>query len=145
MKSIKEFINEELILEYIISFFDDFKICIDFIPHAEERQIRDGKGFISKNEIVYSIGKVVKDIREDFDLNIIKYKDRIKILDKSREKHLNIIIDINKDDKKSDWLKLSIITEMEDNMPTYDIIKTYITYSGDQKIKNDVKILKNMI
>ena len=145
MKTIKNFINEELILEFIISFLDDFKICIDLVPHGEERQIRDGKGFISKNEIVYSIGKVAKNIREDFDLNNIKYKDRIKILDKSREKHLNIIADINKDNKKNDWIKLTVVTEKENNMPTHDIAKIYTTYSSDNKVKNDVKLLKNML
>ena len=146
MKTIKNFINEELILEFIISFLDDFKISIDLlIPHGEERQIRDGKGFIPKNEIVYSIGKVAKDIREDFDLNNIKYKDRIKILDKSREKHLNIIADINKDSKKNNWIKLTVVTEKENNMPTHDIKKIYTTYSSDNKVKNDIKLLKNML
>ena len=128
MKTIKNFINEELILEFIISFLDDFKICIDLVPHGEERQIR-----------------VAKDIREDFDLNIIKYKNRIKILDKSREKHLNIIADINKDIKKNDWIKLTVITEKENNMPTHDIAKIYTTYSSDNKVKNNIKLLKNML
>lgn len=145
MKTIKNFINEELILEFIISFLDDFKISIDIIPHGEERQIRNENDFISKNEIVYSIGKVAKNIREDFDLNNIKYKDRIKILDKSREKHLNIIADINKDNKKNDWIKLTIVTEMKNNMPTHDIAKIYTTYSSDNKVKNDIKLLKNML
>ena len=145
MRTIQEYINEELILEFIISFIDDFKISIDLIPHGEERQIRNGQGFISKNEIVYSIEKVAKNIREDFDLNNIKYKDRIKILDKSREKHLNIIADINKDTKKNDWIKLTVVTEMENNMPTHDITKIYTTYSSDNKVKNNIRLLKNML
>jgi len=33
---------------------------------------------------------------------------------------------------------------MEDNMPTHDIKKIYTTHSSDNKVKNDVKLLKNM-
>lgn len=142
MKALKETINEELIFEYFIAFLDDYKIGLDLSQHGEERQLRDEKQFISKNNLLYSITKVAKDIKDDFDENIIQYGDRIKILDKSRDNHLNIICDINKDNKKLDWIKLSIITEMENNMPTHDIKKIYTTYSSDLKVKNDVKLLK---
>ena len=30
-------------------------------------------------------------------------------------------------------------------MPTHDIKKIYTTYSSDNKVKNDIKLLKNML
>ena len=35
MKKLSEIINEELILERITSFIDDYNFYIDVIPHAE--------------------------------------------------------------------------------------------------------------
>lgn len=146
MKKLEEFVNEELILEFFLSMLDDYKISIDMIPHGEERQTRNNRPFIPKNEIVYSIGKVAKDIREDFDIELIKFNDRIKVEDYSRNNHLHILCDIQKDNKYSDWIRLVIVTEMEQkNMSTYDIKKTYKTYSPDNKIKKDIKLFKNMI
>ena len=69
----------------------------------------------------------------------------IQIIDKSRGKHFNIILDIKKDNKKDDYIKLTITTVMKGNMPTHDIKKIYTTYSNDSKVKDDVKILKNEI
>lgn len=145
MRNLNETINEELIFEFIIGFLDLYKISLDLVPHAQDRQTRKDKQFISKYNISNSIAKVAKEIRDDFELNNIQYKDRIKILDKSRDKHLNILCDINEDSKKKDWIKLSIITVMEDDMPTHNIKKTYITYSSDSKVKDDIKMIKNMI
>ena len=147
MKSLNEFIiNEQLILEYLVSVFNDYKISINIIKHAEDRQTRSEKNFISKSEIIYTIFKVSKDIYEDFNLNIIKIGDRIKIVDKSRNKKLNIICEISKDNKFADWITLNIITEIEkNNMKTYDISKEYITYSSDNKVKQSVNILSKTL
>ena len=52
MKKLSEIINEELILERITSFIDDFKFSIDVIPHAEEREMRHSKDYITKKIIL---------------------------------------------------------------------------------------------
>jgi hypothetical protein len=145
MKQLVEIINEELILERVIGFIDDFKFTIDIIPHAEERETRHNKDYISKKEIIYSVAKVAKEIKDDINTNDINIKDRIQIIDKSRGKEFNIICDITKDDKKSNYIKLYITTVMKGKMPTHDIKKIYQTYSSDSKVKDDIKLLKNEI
>ena len=145
MKKLSEIINEELILERITSFIDYFKFSIDVIPHAEEREMRHSKDYITKKEISLTLAKVAKDIRFDINNKNIELNDRIQIIDKSRGKHFNIILDIKKDNKKDDYIKLTITTVMKGNMPTHDIKKIYTTYSNDSKVKDDVKILKNEI
>ena len=145
MISLKDKINEELIFERVVSFIDDFKFTIDIIPHAEDRETRHNKNYISKVDIVLSLGKVSKDIRNDLNTNFIKLNDRIQIIDKSRDDTLNILCDILKDNKKNDYIKLSVVTVMLGEMPTYDIKKIYTTYSNDSRVRNDVKILRNEI
>ncbi len=145
MKKLEDYINEELILEYIIGYLDNYKITLDLIPHAEDRQTRDDRPYIPKHEISWTIAKVAKDIRDDFNEYFINYNDRIQIIDKSRNTHLNILCDIHNDIKKSDNIKLSIITLKEGNMPTHDIKKIYVTYSSDVKVKNEVSLLKNQL
>ena len=145
MKGLEDYINEELILESIIGYLDNYKITLDLIPHAEDRQTRDDRPYIPKYEISWTIAKVAKNIRDDFNEELINYKDRIQIIDKSRNEHLNVLCDIYDDIKKSDNIKLSIVTIKECNMPTHDIKKIYTTYSSDNKVKNEVSLLKNQL
>ena len=145
MKRLEDYINEELILEQIIGYLDNYKITLDIIPHAEDRQTRDDRPYIPKYEISWTIAKVAKNIRDDFNYELINYKDRIQIIDKSRNEHLNVLCDIYDDIKKSDNIKLSIVTIKEGNMPTHDIKKIYTTYSSDNKVKNEVSLLKNQL
>lgn len=145
MKGLEDYINEELILESIIGYLDNYKITLDLIPHAEDRQTRDDRPYIPKYEISWTIAKVAKNIRDDFNEELINYKDRIQIIDKSRNEHLNVLCDIYDDIKKSDNIKLSIVTIKEGNMPTHDIKKIYTTYSSDNKVKNEVSLLKNQL
>lgn len=145
MKGLKDYINEELILESIIGYLDNYKITLDLIPHAEDRQTRDDRPYIPKYEISWTIAKVAKNIRDDFNEELINYKDRIQIIDKSRNEHLNVLCDIYDDIKKSDNIKLSIVTIKEGNMSTHDIKKIYTTYSSDNKVKNEVSLLKNQL
>lgn len=145
MKGLEDYINEELILESIIGYLDNYKITLDLIPHAEDRQTRDDRPYIPKYEISWTIAKVAKNIRDDFNDELINYKDRIQIIDKSRNEHLNVLCDIYDDIKKSDNIKLSIVTIKEGNMPTHDIKKIYTTYSSDNKVKNEVSLLKNQL
>ena len=109
MKGLEDYINEELILESIIGYLDNYKITLDLIPHAEDRQTRDDRPYIPKYEISWTIAKVAKNIRDDFNDELINYKDRIQIIDKSRNEHLNVLCDIYDDIKKSDNIKLSIV------------------------------------
>ena len=145
MKGLEDYINEELILESIIGYLDNYKITLDLIPHAEDRQTRDDRPYIPKYEISWTIAKVAKNIRDDFNEELINYKDRIQIIDKSRNEHLNVLCDICEDIKISDSIKLSIITIKEGNMPTHNIKKIYTTYSSDNKVKNEVSLLKNQL
>lgn len=145
MKGLEDYINEELILESIIGYLDNYKITLDLIPHAEDRQTRDDRSYIPKYEISWTIAKVAKNIRDDFNEELINYKDRIQIIDKSRNEHLNVLCDIYDDIKKSDNIKLSIVTIKEGNMPTHNIKKIYTTYSSDNKVKNEVSLLKNQL
>ena len=145
MKKLEDYINEELILERIVGFFNLQKIIFDMPEHSEGRQNRDEKSFIPKHQILSTVGKVVKDIREDLSVNIINIGDRIKIIDKSRDVILNVLCDIYEDKQKANWLKIIIVTVMEGNMPTHDIKKTYQTYTNDKRIINDIKLLKNEI
>ena len=145
MKRLEDYINEELILEKIIGYLDNYKITLDIIPYGEDRQTRDDRPYVSKHEISWTIAKVAKNIQDDFNEKLINYKDRIQIIDKSRNEHLNVLCDICEDIKISDSIKLSIITIKEGNMPTHNIKKIYTTYSSDNKVKNEVSLLKNQL
>lgn len=145
MISLQNKIDESLILERITSFIDDFKFSVDISFHAEEREMRHIKDYISKKEISLTLAKVAKDIRFDIDNEYLQLNDRIQIIDKSRDKILNIILDIKKDIKKENYIKLCITTVMKGNMPTHNIKKIYTTYSSDSKVKNDVSFIKNEI
>ena len=145
MKRLEDYINEELILEKIIGYLENYKITLYIIPHGEDRQTKDDRPYVSKHEISWTIAKVAKNIQDDFNEKLINYKDRIQIIDKSRNVHLNVLCDICKDIKISDSIKLSIITIKEGNMPTHDIKKIYTTYSSDNKVKNEVSLFKNQL
>lgn len=107
MKRLEDYINEELILEKIIGYLDNYKITLDIIPHGEDRQTRDDRPYVSKHEISWTIAKVAKNIQDDFNEKLINYKDRIQIIDKSRNEHLNVLCDICEDIKIS--LKYQIV------------------------------------
>lgn len=139
MKNIKEFINEELILEYIIGKCNDFKIKFDLSLHGDERQIRDNKhnNFISKKEISHTLYKVSKQIRDDYDLNNIKENDIIGIVDKSRNVDYNCICNIK---LNNEYIILKVIThEYKNNFIFKDYKKLYNTYVNDKKIEREYK------
>ena len=139
MKMIEDFINEELILEYIIGKCNDYKIKFDLSLHGDERQTRDNKNnkFISKKEISYSLYKVSKQIKDDYDLNNIKENDIIGIIDKSRNVEYNCICNI---EFKDNYIILKIIThEYKNNFVFKNCKKIYNTYINDKKIEKEYK------
>lgn len=139
MKSISNFINEELILEYIIGKCNEYKVKFDLSLHGDERQNRDNKhnNFISKKEISYTLYKVSKQIRDDYDINNIQENDIIGIVDKSRNVEYNCVCSINID---NDFIVLKIIThEYKNNFVFKDYKKLYNTYINDKKIKKEYK------
>lgn len=103
------------------------------------------KTFVPKHQILSSVAKVAKDIKDDLSVKIISIGDRIQIIDKSRKPVLNVLCDIHKDKQKEDYTKMVIITVKEGNMPTHDIKKIYTTYTNDKRIKYDIKLLKDEI
>lgn len=145
MKRLEDYINEELILERVVGFFNLQKITFDMPEHSEQRQYRDEKTFVPKHQILSPVAKVAKDIKDDLSVKIISIGDRIQIIDKSRKPVLNILCDIHKDKQKEDYTKMVIITVKEGNMPTHDIKKIYTTYTNDKRIKYDIKLLKDEI
>lgn len=48
MKRLEDYINEELILERVVGFFNLQKITFDMPEHSEQRQYRDEKNICSK-------------------------------------------------------------------------------------------------
>ena len=139
MKKIDDFIIEELILEYIIGKCNDFKIKFDLSLHGDERQNRDNKhnNFISKKEISYTLYKISKQIRDDYDLKNIKENDNIGIIDKSRNVEYNCVCLIN---IKDDFIILKVIThEYKNNFIFKDCVKIYNTYINDKKIEKEYK------
>ena len=139
MKKIDVFIIEELILEYIIGKCNDFKIKFDLSLHVDERQNRDNKynNFISKKEISYTLYKISKQIRDDYDINNIQENDIIGIVDKSRNVEYNCVCSINID---NDFIILKVIThEYKNNFVFKDYKKLYNTYISDKKIEKEYK------
>ena len=145
MKRLEDYINEELILERVVGFFNLQKITFDMPEHSEQRQYRDEKTFVPKHQILSVVAKVAKDIKDYLSVKIISIGDRIQIIDKSRKPVLNVLCDIHKDKQKEDYTKMVIITVKEGNMPTHDIKKIYTTYTNDKRIKYDIKLLKDEI
>ena len=82
MKRLEDYINEELILERVVGFFNLQQITFDMPEHSEERQYRDEKTFVLKHQILSSVAKVAKDIKDDLSVKIISIGDRIQIIDK---------------------------------------------------------------
>ena len=105
MKRLEYYINEELILERVVGFFNLQKITFDMPEHSEQRQYRDEKTFVPKHQILSSVAKVAKDIKDDLSVKIISIGDRIQIIDKSRKPVLNVLCDIFEDKQKEEWIK----------------------------------------
>ena len=73
MIKLNQYINENLILEAIVSSVEGYKIKFDLGEHAFDRKSdRETKynEYISNAEILYSLYKVSKNIRDDFDENL---------------------------------------------------------------------------
>lgn len=146
MKSINNFINEELILEAIVSKVYDFKVKFDLSGHSTDRKSnRENHQYISNKEILYTLYKVSKQIKDDYDVEIIKENDNIIITDKSRNKNYHILATIYKDKTNSDFLVIKVITHIyQENFESDDASKRYITYINDNEIDKKYK-LKNLI
>ena len=102
MKNINNFINKELILEAIVSKVYDFKVKFDLSEHSTDRKSnRENHQYISNKEILYTLYKVSKLIKDDYDVNIINKNDKIIITYKSRKQNYHILATIynNKNDK----------------------------------------------
>ena len=139
MKDIKIFINEKLILEYIIGKCNNFNIKFDLSLHGDDRQSRDNKNnkFISKKEISFTLYKVAKQIKDDYDLKIINNNDIIGIVDKSRNVEYNCVCNIQ---YKDNFIILKIIThEYKNNFIFKNYKKIYKTYINDKQIEKEYK------
>lgn len=146
MKKLKEIINEELILEAIVSKIYDFKVKFDLSEHSLDRKSnRENKQFISNKEILYTLYKVAKQIKEDYDVNIIQINDNILITDKSRKNNYHIFATIYKNKDDNEYIIIKVITHIYQNeFKTNDAKKTYITYLNDKDIEKRFK-LKNLL
>ena len=98
MKSINNFINDELILEAIVNKVYDFKVKFDLSVHSIDRKSnRENHEYISNKETLYTLYKVSKQIKDDYDVNIINENDNIIITDKSRKQNYHILATIYND------------------------------------------------
>jgi len=145
-KKIENYIVEELILEAIVSKVYDFKVKFDLTGHSNDRKSnRENQQYISNKEILYTLYKVAKQIKDDYDVEIIKENDKIVITDKSRNKNYHILATIYKDKTNSDFLVIKVITHIyQENFESNDARKIYITYINDNEIDKKYK-LKNLI
>lgn len=145
MKELKEIVNEELILEAIVSKVYNFKVKFDLTLHSDDRKNREGHKYISNKEILYTLYKVAKQIKDDYDVNIIKEDDNILITDKSRSKNYHIFATLYNDKNNKDFLVIKVITHIyKDEYKTDDAVKTYVTYLNDKDIEKRCK-LKNLL
>lgn len=145
MRNLNETINEELILEAIVSRVYDFKVKFDLTVHSEERKSRENKNYITQKEILYTLYKVSKSIKDDFDNNIIQENDKILITDKSRKPNYHIFATIYIDKDNKEYLVIKVITHIyKDEFKSEDKKKTYITYLSDKEIEKRYKI-KHML
>lgn len=95
-----------------------------------------------KYEISYSLYKLSEQIRDDFDLNIIKEHDTIGLCDKSRNVHFNIVAELIVD---NDFIILNIIThEYKNNFIFNDCKKIYTTYYSDKNVEKEYKPLNRI-
>lgn len=146
MKSINNFINEELILEAIVSKVYDFKVKFDLSEHSTDRKSnRENHQYISNKEILYTLYKVSKQIKDDYDANIINENDKIIITDKSRKQNYHILVTIYNDKNDKDYLIIKVITHIyKEKFESNDVNKRYITYLNDKDIEQRYK-LKNLL
>ena len=145
MKNFEEFINEQLILEYLIGFCKEYNVAVNLSSHAEERETRHDKDYISKIEILSSICKVIKQIKEDINNNIIHINDNILIEDKSKNITTNFICSILNDTKNKNEIKINVITNIrKKNFIEYNITKKYVTYINDKEVQKKIKLLNNV-
>ena len=139
MKPINNYIKEELLLEYIIGKCINYKVKFDLSNHGDERQSRDNKNnkFISKREISFSLYKVARQIRENFDEKIINENDIIGIIDKSRNIPYNCICAI---ELENESIILKIIThEYKKDFIFKNCKKIFSTYKSDKEIDKEYK------
>lgn len=146
MKSITNFINEELILEAIVSKVYDFKVKFDLSEHSIDRKSnRENHQYISNKETLYTLYKVSKQIKDDYDVNIINENDNIIITDKSRKQNYHILATIYNDKNDKDYLIIKVITHIyKEKFESNDVNKRYITYLNDKDIEKRYK-LKNLL
>ncbi len=146
MKSITNFINEELILEAIVSKVYDFKVKFDLSEHSIDRKSnRENHQYISNKETLYTLYKVSKQVKDDYDVNIINENDNIIITDKSRKQNYNILATIYNDKNDKDYLIIKVITHIyKEKFESNDVNKRYITYLNDKDIEKRYK-LKNLL
>lgn len=146
MIKIENYIIEGLILEAIVSKVYDFKVKFDLTGHSNDRKSnRKNQPYISNKEILYTLYKVSRQIKDDYDVEIIKENDNIIITDKSRDKNYHILATIYKDKTNSDFLVIKVITHIyKEKFESNDVNKRYITYINDNEIDKKYK-LKNLI
>ena len=146
MKQLEEFVNEELILEAIVSKVYDFKVKFDLSEHSEDRKSnRENHKYISNKEILYTLYKVAKPIKDDYDVNIINVNDNVIITDKSRKQNYHIFATLYKDKNDKDFLVIKVITHIyQKTFESEDAKKRYVTYLNDNDIEKRYK-LKNLL
>lgn len=146
MKKLEEFANEELVLEAIVSKVYDFKVKFDLSEHSNERKSNhENHKYISNKEILYTLYKVAKQIKDDYDVHIININDKIIITDKSRNKNYHIFATLYEDNFDKEFLVIKVITHIyQDKFESIDVKKRYVTYLNDSDIEKRYK-LKNLL
>ena len=86
-----------------------------------------------------------KQVKDDYDVNIINENDNIIITDKSRKQNYNILATIYNDKNDKDYLIIKVITHIyKEKFESNDVNKRYITYLNDKDIEKRYK-LKNLL
>ena len=94
---------------------------------------------------MYTLYKVSKQIKDDYDVNIINENDNIIITDKSRKQNYHILATIYNDKNDKDYLIIKVITHIyKEKFESNDVNKRYITYLNDKDIEKRYK-LKNLL
>lgn len=120
MKTLTEFINNEIILERFIFTFEEDKFKIDLSDHADEQKLRD-KEYHTDSSIICSICKVWDDIKNDLNSGIVKINDVIGIKDE-----YNTFNSICQLQKYKQYIKIKVITvKFKKNFVFKDISKLY--------------------
>ena len=141
MKTLEDYVNNELIIEAIVSKIYDFKVKFDLTLHSEDRKTREGSQYISNKEILYTLYKVAKQIKDDYDVDIIKENANLLITDKSRNENYHIFATIYNDKDDNEFLIIKVITHIyKEEFKTEDVKKSYITYLNDKDIEKRYKL-----